>query len=100
MRMNRRRRGDGRVLVDFSSAQQRRDREMLDRGQRQSPGHARKRRGRNDLPQHGRMQSVAGEARRVSRIVRGVMQGFRLRKPGAVDKHQPKQGSAYDCDST
>jgi len=43
---------------------------------------------------------MAGEARRVSRIVRGVMQGFRLRKPGAVDKHQPKQGSAYDCDST
>ena len=43
---------------------------------------------------------MAGEARRVPRIVRTVMEDLQLRKTGAIDEHEPQQRSAYGRDGT
>jgi hypothetical protein len=87
MRVDRCRRGVG-VLVDFSGAQQRRDGEVLDYGKQQSRRYACKRSCGNDARQHGGMRSMAGKARRVSSIVRTVVDCLGFRKPGTVDEQE------------
>ena len=64
---------------------------MLERGQEQANPDPRAERGRENPPEHVQPPSVAGEADRVPRIVRGLVDRLGLREAGYPDEYDPEE---------